>query len=446
MSKIKITFVFIILGLGQFLAVFISSWGTFPVSDFAIGIIVYLFFMMMQVLLVINLFKTLSSIRFLYVIFSILNAFYFTFILTDWSKWEFIFYCFLTIFFLYISSIRDSLRESVLIFLLLIATPIVQNLLINKNIAPEDNQYKEIDTSLYKRNIYIIGIDGMVSQMALEKIFGANSSVAYDWIRNNEFALYDIISPGDATLTTYGTLITGNKDLHPRTVRPYINGSRNSAFYSAVKNAGYKIQFFNDNDYLGTDSGFLDNFLPKSNTLSICGFIDKRWAFYFCNWINYFGIPINGNTSLSEKINFYKNNAIIKSDDKWFSINHIWFPGHTFGTYDGSNKKDFDEFKNYYLDSQYPLRNALADLTSFIKKNDPDPVIVFMGDHGSFALRSKNKFTFNNYSIEEMNDLIYLDARSSLLAVFPKDFCSDKIDVLDTSKLFINFLECLEGY
>ena len=105
----------------------------------------------------------------------------------------------------------------------------------------------------YNKNLYIIGIDGMVSRLALQKIYDSSGSVAYNWLQENGFKLYDVRSAGDQTLTTYGALLTGKKDLHSRAVRPYFNGSWGNEFYKKLRSAGYKIQFFNDSDYFGID-------------------------------------------------------------------------------------------------------------------------------------------------------------------------------------------------
>jgi hypothetical protein len=92
------------------------------------------------------------------------------------------------------------------------------------------------------------------------------------------------------------------------------------------------------------------------------------------------------------------------------------------------------------------LRDLFKELVTFIKERDPDPVIIFMGDHGAYALRSKEKFVLKNHQEDDMTELLFLDARSTLLAIYPKDFCANKINITDTSGLFLKFVECLERY
>jgi hypothetical protein len=439
------------LGLAQFISVFISSWGAFPASDFLVGMVVYSLIMIIQVFFVNFFGKSIVIYRSLLLLLSILNSFYFVFVLTSWSRWQYLVYCCLVSVLFLIAISRRGLREAVFLSIFIIATPVLQNSAFQKSefekssgingFVESPNKYKE-----YHKNIYIIGIDGMVSRLALQKIYDSSGSVAYNWLQENGFKLYDVRSAGDQTLTTYGTLLTGKKDLHPRAVRPYFNGSWDSEFYKALRSAGYKIQFFNESDYFGTDVGLIENFSPKHSTFSICNFVDKRWAFYFCEWIGGIGVKLDGNTSLFEKIEFYKKNAEIHADQKWVSLNHIWFPGHTIGSYDGANSKDFENYRNYYLTAQNQLKDAFIELVSFIKKRDPDPVIIFFGDHGAYALRSNKNFTFKNFQENEMAELHELDARSALLAIYPNDFCEKKINMSDTSSLFLKFAECLEGY
>jgi len=442
----KISIIFFVLGLAQLLSVFVSSWGAFPVSDLWLGMIVCCSIMAVQVLLVSIFIKSINFKKILFLVLSVINTFFFVFVLTSWSRWEYLGYCCLVCILFLMAISRAGASEAVLLSLLIVVIPVGQNFIAKRTSSMDGLSKRVVNPNLYRKNLYIIGIDGMVSRLALQKIYESSDSVAYEWLENNNFKLYDINSAGDQTLTTYGALLTGNKNLHPRAVRPYFNGSWESEFYSMMRGAGYKIQFFYESDYFGTDAGMIDSFQPKSNTLSICSFIDKRWGFYFCDWVDAFGVKFVGDTGPGEKVVFYKNNAKIHGNEKWISINHMWFPGHTVGNYDGSNPKDFEVYREYYLKAQNPLKSMFEELVAFIKKRDPDPVIVFMGDHGAYALRSNKDFILKGHQENEMAELKRLDARSALLAIYPKNFCENNINANDTSNLFLRFADCLEGY
>ncbi|WP_408598200.1 hypothetical protein [Limnohabitans sp.] len=315
---------------------------------------------------------------------------------------------------------------------------------LSENVSVISNEY--IVPQNYRRNIYVIGIDGMVSKKAMKTIFSKTSSEAYEFLEENGFMLYDINSPGDQTLTTYGNLLSSRENTNPRVVRGLMNGVIPSPFYERMKLAGYNRQFFNDSDYFGVDAGKLESFLPSSYTFSVCNYLDNRWGYYACRLPKLFDEKNSDLITLEDKINFYINNVKIKPNEKWVTINHIWFPGHTIGDYNGANYDDFNQFRNYYLDSQQQLKVVFSKIISHILLHDNNPVIIFMGDHGSYALRSNSKFVFDGYEPSEMPDLLSVDARSALLAVYPKDFCIGNVNLNDTTGMFLQFFSCLNGY
>ena len=92
------------------------------------------------------------------------------------------------------------------------------------------------------------------------------------------------------------------------------------------------------------------------------------------------------------------------------------------------------------------MKVVFSKIISHILQHDKKPVIIFMGDHGSYALRSSSKFVFDGYESSEMPDLLRVDARSALLAVYPKDFCSNNVNLNDTTGMFMQFFRCLNGY
>ena len=131
-----------------------------------------------------------------------------------------------------------------------------------------------------------------------------------------------------------------------------------------------------------------------------------------------------------------ENVKIIKGE-KWFSISYIWYPGHSIGDFDGSDKIKRENYISYYKESQEQIKKIFHDITLGIKSRDNNPIIVFMGDHGAYALRSSKKLDENLESLKQ------LDARSVLWAVYPDDFCQKEISkTADTSKLLITIAEC----
>lgn len=434
-------FSFILIATSQFLSAYLSSWGSFPVSDFIYALSYYAFVVSIQAAILWYVIRRFAEWHgfLLASALILLNLFYFSFVLTSWSKIDFSIYSLtsLIIFLATVASNKIQVSSAFFIIQILISTYGLINLdaIDSNSVGPAESLYN----STSGRSIYIIGIDGMVSREALKRIFSHSESVAYKWLENNDFRLYDIVSAGDQTLTTYATLLTGKFFVNPRTVRGLFNGTVPSLFWTRLKQAGYNRQFFNESDYFGVAGSKIESFMPEGRTFTLCNFLDKRWGFYICHIVGYFLSEEVENSTIDDKVNFYIRNVKIDPAQKWVSINHIWYPGHTLGDYNYDNPAHFNKYRGYYINAQNDLRKAFEVLVSYIKSKDSDPVIIFMGDHGAYALRSQHITNEGEVDLA----LRRLDSRGALLAIYPADFCKNKIKTDDTTDLFIKISDCI---
>ena len=408
----------------SFLIPYLNGWGGYSYSEFLFDTLWFIIVIGTQLTCLFLLKKYLiTTNKTLGILIVLSNIVFFTFFLTNWSKIELIAY--LSVYVLiYILLLKTEFPFRA--FVVIIIIQIFVSLLINWGLIFSLNegisQRNIVDPpGNAQRSIYIIGMDSMVSRQALSKIYGLDKSAAYEWLVSYGFSLHDITSPGDQTLTSFANLLTANPNSHPRTARRLFNGQEQSVLYLYLTKNGFKRQFIYENDYFGLGPGNIESFLPTSLKFSSCDYKDKRWGYFICNLLHPHP-PLDdveltlNDGELAAKINYYTDNIKIGDGEKWFSISHIWFPGHTIG------RITTHDFIDYYIDAQPHLKSAFIKIVSFIKRKDPDAVILFFGDHGAYALRPT--YNKDNNNISQSNKL--LDSRSVLAAVHPKTPCHDR--------------------
>ena len=122
---------------------------------------------------------------------------------------------------------------------------------------------------------------------------------------------------------------------------------------------------------------------------------------------------------------------------------HIWFPGHTPEKYNATDQTQFEEYKNYYINSMFELKMIVIDIFKFINIYDKDAIIIFMGDHGSALFRNaKVDDLIDNRKISAFD--LNQDKREVLLAIYPAkigEYITNKLNNNNSSYLYRFVLE-----
>lgn len=380
-------------------------------------------------------------------IFTLTNLFFYNFTLSSLSNsYKF----FLSIIILLILNALFLINSKKVSFfftsLLLINSFLFSSYYIeNKKISKSNYSFK---SSQPKRNIYFIGLDAVISSDFYLKYFSHKKYITKTF-QALEYFTKDITSPGSTTLETYSKLVSYKEDVNPRLYK-FIFSNDNSQFYIDSKRLGYKIQFIYNSEYFGIDpNNIYDLFYPKKNTLfNFCTYVDDRWGCYFCKIYNHF-LQNSQGSSLLAKVNLFKkyNEHIFQDSCKWFSIIHIWYPGHTQLNYDPKNENDYKEYIKYYIGCQEELKNIITEISNYILSHDNDPIIIFMGDHGSWLFKySKPNDIIGNLSLSD--SILYEDKRKVLISIYPYSFGNqilNKMSDKNSSNLFRFILESADS-
>jgi hypothetical protein len=413
----------------SFLSIIVFVWGTFnnesdiPYQEYTSMFIIFFIILFIQVFLI-YFSKNYSGI--ISILFLCGNFIFFNLVLSDENKIIKIIYLILfAILSLIISYFKNSKKLIVFFSILTISITIkiLSNFNIKKKLADKNDGINKFIKKKGLKNIFIIGIDGMVSN----KFYTTHYSKKYptkELLETLGFYCTDINSTGISTLETYAGLINYNKVLISKNYRKVFNSSK-SAFYLDSKSKGYKLQFnFNSNYFGGNSNQVYDSFYP--NILKPFGFIgytNERWGWYSIKLIKSILTHNLNDNNLKEQSEMILNQIshLNLISDNWISISHLWYPGHTIGDYNANDFNDYSNFKSYYIESQPKLKEFIKKITISILQKDKNAVIIFWGDHGSYLYKGALENTFIHNKLIN-NEMLISDKREILLAVFPFDF------------------------
>jgi hypothetical protein len=452
MTRILIKFLWARINIFHFLFlnIYVFCWGflnmdsIYPLSEALIMSVLFIFIISFQLLTChfLNNFGLILSL-----FFSCGNLVYFNLILNGNSLFlNFIYLSIFLILILFLNFI--NLTKVKVYFYILFSLTLIFNLY--KMYYESSNKSKEFSSinQIYTRNhnkanFFFIGIDGMISSEMYFKLYN-NKSPASEVLDSIGFSMHDVFSPGFGTLETYAKFFSYKKQIHTRESLKIIN-SENTPFFLETKNLGYKKQFNFYTNYFGGDpNNIFDSFYPKvKKPFSFVLYTDERWGWYSAYFIKYlFNFASDGFLNQFGMI-YERINSIDLNSNYWISISHLWFPGHTVGSYNFNDIYDFNNFKSYYHDSQPELAVFFKNVVSLILKKDSKAVIVFYGDHGAYFFKgAESNSNFNGFNVNE--ELLLKDKKHVLLAIYPNDYL-DSIELVSLKlypeKMFKTILE-----
>ncbi len=415
--------IFLFINFTFFFQPFISSYGTYPLSDILI---------MSSIYFLNNLFYSviLRQIRNLYFhfviasVFIILNLYFYFFVLAYFS---YLYKLLLILFFIFAYLVLiffNRKRYSLIFFLFFIFISIFDSFGFQNFKSFSWNQkFVGKEKKREKHNVYIIGIDGLVSKKFFYKFYDTSFKI-YKTLNLNNFETRDVFSPGSSTLQTYASLVSYHKIENPNQYNNVFS-NKYSEFYLESSRFGYRKQFVFDVDYFGIDqNNIFDYYYPKSISFcNFCFYVNPRWGMGVCSFLNsnFLSFGNSAQKKITSREDFYKshNNHIFLDSSKWFSIQHIWLPGHSSQYYNSNNYLDYEKFKNTYLEDIDKANFLIEKIIKFIIQNDKSPIIVFLGDHGSWLLRN---FTLGNKieSLTVTEEDLFNDKYGTLLSIYPK--------------------------
>lgn len=272
------------------------------------------------------------------------------------------------------------------------------------SIETDDSKYNDIILK-NKPNIYFLLCESMNGPSTLKKFYNVDTSNFTDTLISDGFSEYDkIYANSYHTLGTLTTMMSlgreayfDNTNLEANTSqRNLITGSKQNYLMRIFKNNGYTTKLYLDgNKYFGTKRGeyldYYDGYNNDSFYSNIFYFINpfteilkSSWRERFENVIGYI-LNIDSKKEETDTINIIEDQFKTKSPYVVFRrLNLLIHTNHLTYTY---------KQKQQWIKSQEYQNNLKAQFDEIIKvikvidKNDPNAVIILLGDHGSCITR-----------------------------------------------------------
>ncbi len=272
---------------------------------------------------------------------------------------------------------------------------------INKQASYESIKFEKTP------NVYLFFCESYLNLGVVKEAFGYDSStflkqfdslgmVVHNDIYSN--SIYTLGSLRDLSTMTYRLGTIGNLDAF-RSEREIFGGGIHNKLFKVFKDNGYETTF-----YVNGESGFftqkgvlLDNtdYAPDWRLLLLNPILDTnlRIGEYLSRLIG------NKRTNISDLEALQSFVEKRKSSNKpQFYVHYLLTAFHTpsNGSYDYTMKEDWVNNAGYQQHIALANKNVL-NITKFLRKADSEAIIIFIGDHGPWRVRSF-PYNFDNMS------------------------------------------------
>ena len=282
----------------------------------------------------------------------------------------------------------------------------------SKNIHSEVSQYEFIQFEK-KPNIYVFFCESYQNLNTVKKIFGYDSSafinkleslgmVVYDNVYSNSH--YTLGSLRDLTTMKYRFSTAGNLDAFS-SEREIFGGGEGNLLLKTFKKNGYETTFYvnNTGNFFTKKGRYLDNtdYNPDPLLLLTNPLIDSNHYLgeFLARIFDDKREKVSDMDFLQSFIEKHQN-----SQTPQFYLHYLLTAFHTpsDGSYDYTSKDEWVKQSGY----QQRIRlanNTVLQITSYIRRTDPNAVIIFIGDHAPWRLRN---FPFDLNNLQRNRELL----------------------------------------
>lgn len=311
---------------------------------------------------------------------------------------------------------------SVIIF----ATPGLFQYLSNSSISPSTeialvNEWRGLKFKNNRPNIYFLSYDSLIPQEIAKKYLDIRE-VDYQKVIDEKFhEISNALSFHVPTQQSLNSIMRLDQSSQNLTTNLFA-GREPSILGEVFKENGYKVNTGFSNLYFGKKGPFVDEYITLGTVyfdrtilcidLGSTLIMQSRLLFLCPAYKNYKELQ-----KQHENNEFYKLTLkILFSDHSEWSSN-VWHKkilshikdvadrkqptltffytyrpiGHTAGNYNHNNLEMKKSYEKYFLEGSKLLSGDLIEIFEFIKKNDPESIVLVFGDHGAWMSRNANE-------------------------------------------------------
>ena len=261
-----------------------------------------------------------------------------------------------------------------------------------------------------KPDIFLLGIDGLIPLSMLEKFYYDYSSLK---IKTENF--HDIknsFAPKTPTEFSFKNIMNISQN-YPNLKKQAFIGQQNSLLFEIFKKNGYNIHTGFSINFFGSSKGkHIDKYIVYDNSgsyRSSIACLDKsRFLFLpkylslcrsnsinriISNFIYVFFPSQKSKSEFSSETSFLLPHLNKTKNPKLLLYHSLKYTGHTASDYDHSNQNQRQNFSKHYIDKYKKAFLFINETFKYIKNNNPNAIVLFFGDHGSFLyIKDNDKF------------------------------------------------------
>jgi hypothetical protein len=261
-----------------------------------------------------------------------------------------------------------------------------------------------------KPDIFLLGIDGLIPLSMLEKFYYDYSSLK---IKTENF--HDIknsFAPKTPTEFSFKNIMNISQN-YPNIKKQAFIGQQNSLLFEIFKKNGYNIHTGFSINFFGSSKGkHIDKYIVYDNSgsyRSSIACLDKsRFLFLpkylslcrsnsinriISNFIYVFFPSQKSKSEFSSETSFLLPHLNKTKNPKLLLYHSLKYTGHTASDYDHSNQNQRQNFSKHYIDKYKKAFLFINETFKYIKNNNPNAIVLFFGDHGSFLyIKDNDKF------------------------------------------------------
>jgi hypothetical protein len=273
-----------------------------------------------------------------------------------------------------------------------------------------------------KKNIYILVYESYASLETLDH-YGFNNLPQINFLKKNGFKVYHGVYSNSAISIGSTSRILDISDKISRDGRHYTSG--NAFGLEIFKANGYKtMALFKSSYFFGSSKINWDKYYPQENITKLGGKTLTKAIFE-----GEFRFDIFDEEYDYEDYLQLKRDYLSSSKKKSFFWTHNLYPGHSQNSGNCSPTE-----KQSYFERMEKANSEMKNDIINIFKNDKDPIIVLLSDHGPYL--TKNCTLLEEYEISKIDKYDIQDRYGAFLSIYwPKDISSGEQNIVVTQDI-----------
>ncbi len=228
----------------------------------------------------------------------------------------------------------------------------------------------------------------------------------------------------------------------------YVIGHSPSPLLDILRHNGYETNLVYRDLYFGREKGpYLDHFETIEPARTVCGLMDQSLvvvAFWgYCNLFSADPGPDYGRFAAELPVQLDAITRIANRQRPQFVLSYTRVPLHTRRTYDHSDPRDRETYRDEYIKKSSWAVSYAAGIIDVLREHDPDALLFVFGDHGANLSRGLD--------FADDPEFVVKDSYAVLGGIWPRDACEPWFDeTLEQEFLTIldavhTILRCLSG-